>query len=452
MKHRFAFLLLTLCLLSPLYAEEGAEGLCMDIPETLYSYEVLSGQSRVLLKLRPFDKDGEKRKKKGSFRVVDLSTGKTCWEKDIDFSTDSVKALKQGILYVGYAFSSYQQCTCLFDAETGNQRYTIAATPVYIAAETDIMLAYDTKDNSKLTAYRISTGRKLWETDYGYQRDRLWEGSMLLDKNLLLTFASDTRLINLLTGGFTSYKLNRRAQGTSLFTAATTAHFCSNVMDDGRLLWLSDNKRLVCLDRDLKRIWQHNYDKNPPSTSLLYNSGDTLYVLNGGFIYSKEGKKGEGRAFYAAYNPQNGHQLFCDLLPEAWNKKEWGEVLQFATEPLYTNHRNPQQMTLLWGGGHAWPLVDAKGNVVLADAMLTPMATFTRNQVYHKVASYRHYAIMASLDGTECCIVDNTSMIVGRLDAPQTWVLAGDYIVKKNNNQLIFIPFQTVLGKKNVKS
>ena len=141
MKHRFAFLLLTLCLLSPLYAEEGAEGLCMDIPETLYSYEVLSGQSRVLLKLRPFDKDGEKRKKKGSFRVVDLSTGKTCWEKDIDFSTDSVKALKQGVLYVGYAFSSYQQCTCLFDAETGNQRYTIAATPVYIAAETDIMSA-----------------------------------------------------------------------------------------------------------------------------------------------------------------------------------------------------------------------------------------------------------------------------------------------------------------------
>lgn len=264
-------------------------------------------------------------------QLINLTTMKPRWEKAFDNADFEYDISKHGIIV------NYGDKMCMMDREMPVKLWEIAMKPVYWSDSLDIVLGYPSFYSSKVCAYRLSTGEKLWEIKVSHDMMWGWNDVIVIDNTNLLVLADDLCFIDLTTGELKKLKAKTGitdtksiilqgllSLGAAMAGAALTggayvpatygigpnviSGLASNILQEDTLYYVSDRENLRCIDRHFNLVWNYELPSKQASSADLFMADSLLYMVNYGFGL-RGGGAGQvkcGRPFIASFDPKTG--------------------------------------------------------------------------------------------------------------------------------------------------
>lgn len=189
-------------------------------------------------------------------------------------------------------------------------------------------------DDKTLAGYDAPTGKELWRKVITDKTHNLWCNYLWLDSGKLYLLADSLVCLNLRTGHIKRRKFSAGAPKMNTISFKpellqnnptpaikleralsakvdrkfdTGLH--SNFAFKGDSLFIADADNLYCYDLELNPIWRTPLPKEMTSKSKIRLSGNKIYLLNFGFVFSNGNKRDRGIPFAAAYNIDDGKQI-----------------------------------------------------------------------------------------------------------------------------------------------
>lgn len=307
------------------------------------------------------------------------------WQRSLNLSLSKLYGVaKSGVLLSTTLKSTGKSLLTLADLHTGESLWTQYLYPVYINDSLDIVVGLDKVGGSKTYAYRLSSGKLLWDADIPMTKNVGWNDACMVDSTHLLVVGDDINEIDINTGDIKKVKAVtgiRDSKGmmalalTNVLSAAVTIGFqasyytyfynlnpylivglTSNVLQKGANLYISDRNSLYCLEKDgLLTRWKYDFqDKEASTAHLLFRDGKVL-MLNYGYGHSlMRGRVKCGKPFLASFDAQTGDM---DRMFPLYDKKhvmndgmltESGVFLAGANKAVYLSFADSAVISKDW--------------------------------------------------------------------------------------------------------
>lgn len=426
-----------------------AQKLSIPLPADFYQVGTSENSPYVLLTMRPIKKGYYTNK--GTYCVVDATTGQTLWTRELDYRLASVSLLTDKVLYTSGIKA------VLYDCRTGEKVGQEKILTTYIDVERDVWIGYRSEFNHKVKCLQLSTGKLLWEQEIPCRTGRAWWSLQRVGENHLLFVADNLCLLNLQTGELKVHEAktnipNVKANfavgalsalsfalggGTMATSNGRTGGLFSNVLNEEGRYYFSDRIHLACMDSTLNEIWRYDFPEKETAGARLVCKGDTLFMLNEGTgVFGNRVLK-VGKPFFAAFRKSTGEKLNLDYLPEEWDKEHWGKFLNFVSGHLFLRDASGEAFSPLYRPGNVYPLFTAWDDVALVNSRLDVLAAYPPEQVYVETARFGEDMLVSSLaDSSECFLLDKDGKVKSRIGLSRSEMLVkGDKIYTLGNGR-----------------
>ncbi|MBR0523707.1 MAG: PQQ-binding-like beta-propeller repeat protein [Prevotella sp.] len=276
-----------------------------------------------------------------SVSALDKNTKEIRWTVEKKGVITNARPTCHGILI------NHSNKTIMLDDKDGHERWSIKLYPTYMNDSLDIIMGYKTNatSDSKLKAYRLSTGQMIWETKVKHSVSWGWNDAQMLPDKRILVVADDINVINIQTGalqtydaktGFSDVKssiLMGLAMAAGAVAGAAIAGgvggyyyiptygqnvingLSSNILQMDSCYFIVDRNELRCFNSDMQMKWTYSYPTEKASASILYGEHNTVYMLNFGYgLRNGNNKVKHSKPFIASFNALTGEPFFFNTL------------------------------------------------------------------------------------------------------------------------------------------
>lgn len=402
-------------------------------------------------------------------KVASLKDGRGLWSRKY-YPNRYVSVCDEGVI-IGDAFN-----LVLYDFQTGKEIRKLTSRPLYFDYERNMMVGLRGMKNDKLCCSTLSTGENLWETKIDKSSGALWKVVESPDENTLIIQADYVGKIDLITGEMKSCPLKQSvfdrksfwlssstaeavvagqlfgAVGGMLLSAFTmtmlntqaTLHnidnFCSEVVKHDGRFFVSDSERLVCLDSDLNEVWQSILPKNTGSRAKLEIHGDTIEMVNVGYVESGNRRYKSGRPFRASFLAGTGESLYLYFFPEKWDKERFGKNLDFVTESVFVCDESGDNFSRLQFPREGAYVNAPDCSILHVDTDLNRIGSIDSDKVYYLVASLPDGHIVKSKGETPSFIrIGLDGKVIERYGSDHKGFIVNGHRLFKNKGDFLIV-------------
>lgn len=400
-------------------------------------------------------------------KVASLTDGQGIWSKRF-YPGRFVQICDQGVL-VEEAFGIK-----LFDFKTGNEIRTILHKPVYIDSKNDIMLGVKGGNCDKLSCFSLSTGEKIWESKIPKNKGLNWEyvsqpdsstiifradflgclnlrnGDMkmhplktaILDKKAILlgtgSFAAGSMLGSAIFGG-----LSGALAGIGSYAAAYRPYidnFCSETLTRDSSIYIADRENILCLTSEMEIRWQTPLPKGAGSRSHISFTGDTISMLNIGYL-TKDGKRYKsGKPFMASFDRRTGECFGWSFFPEKWDENEFGNYLNFVFAPIWVCDKTEKIFSRLEASKGYCYLRNIGGDLLAVDQDLMIANRVKASDVYEQIATVDNgYIICCNGNPVRFIHIDSQGKPIEEYEDGTTDIMLRDRDLIRKTDTSLFI-------------
>lgn len=321
-------------------------GECLNYSAWIEQMNVDSTGTFLIVQTRNFTKSGKDVKNKGAISVTSLPEKRMLWSKPMNYYAQQPD-------YVSQTLSVYSKGKSAFlDLETGNELWKDKFAPYLKCEQENLLIGYKSSSNGigkMLQGRDLSTGKVLWNREISHHYG--WNDSFMLNDSLYMIVSDGLHIVNINNGqgnslpmktGVDDYKAAAAMGALGILTGVlggvaivpygpnVLVEMVSNVVQEDSLFYVANHETLLCLDQDLKMKWGYPIPESAGYYSLLFTSGDSLYLFNSGAAYrdnlrghsasyANQQKVKMGKPFVACFHKKDGQNLYFDFLSE---KKE----------------------------------------------------------------------------------------------------------------------------------
>ncbi|MBD5265697.1 MAG: hypothetical protein HDS44_01870 [Bacteroides sp.] len=389
-------------------------------------------------------------------KVASLRDGQGLWSKKY-YPNRYVEVCDQGVI-IGDAFN-----LTLYDFQTGKEIRKLSSRPVYIDHGRNLIIGAKTDPikggYNKLVCNALSTGEKLWESKVPRNNGAEWRIVDILDDNTLIVQSDYVGKIDLTTGDLKSHPLKQSvfdkkafwssqevanavingaigggiagllgALGPNTSVSYDIGYFCSDVLKHNGHYFVSDRERLVCLDSDMNEVWQSMFPKDSGSHANLYVHGDTIEMINTGYVEANDRRYKSGRPFRAAFLAGTGESLYIYQFPEKWNETLFGKYLSFVTVPAFIYDEVIDSFSPLKFPLEGAYVITPERNVLHVDSDLNVLDSIDGDKVYYLVAELPDGQILKTNSSTPSFLrIGPDSKIMEKYDSDVRSIMVKGY-------------------------
>lgn len=458
------FLLNLLMLMSLTAVALAGDSVDVRIPDKCFDILVPDTASYVvfLADQKTSNKDGQMR-----LKVASLKDGRGLWSRKY-YPNRYVGVCDRGVI-VGDAFD-----LVLYDFQTGKEIRKLTSRPLYFDYGKDLIIGL--RGKGKLGCNLLSTGEKQWETKIGSNRGSRWKVVERPDENTLIIQSDYVGKINLVTGEIKScplkqsvfdrksYWLSEDAAESfltgsvfgavgglffgalslnSLDTQANSydiGNFCSDVVKHDGRFFVSDRERLVCLDSDMNEVWQSILPKNAGSHAKLDIHGDTIEMVNVGYVESGNRRYKSGRPFRASFLAGIGESLYLYFFPEKWDEERFGKNLNFVTATVFVSDDSGENFSRLQFPREGAYVAAHGGSILHVDTDLNLIDSIDSDKVCYLVASLPDGHIVKSKGETPSFIrIGLDGKVIERYGSDHKGFIVNGHRLFKNKGDVLIV-------------
>lgn len=459
----------------------------------------------------------------GEMGLYDFDSRSMLWSRGFDYRLRSVPVGAQGyerrlvssagdsrLTSHGVLMTDGRKYTMLDSGDGQTVRWTARIFPVAVVDSLDLMLGYASGSSSKLRAVRLSTGEQLWERKVPHATNWGWDDCQTVNDTMMLVVADDVNFINPLTGSVrvcearTGYirtgnmLLKGLVAGLAggvvcgltggaycgyvpYVNADVMSHTCSNVYRRGQRYYVSDRRRLRCLDASARELWSYEFPPKTVGAAEITGRGDTITMLNYGFALAGGTlMKSCGRPFMASFRADTGEPLgitwlsmdkdmvegsaltrdgaflmFNDGLAfqqpadsvvhiRPWNVEAYGEQVDMPNDTLYTFRQNDERLTPLHYDDNRCIVVTAKGKLLVVDRQLQITDDYLARNVYRQRCRVDDVVVVSAEDdrgNSDFWLVHADGRAIAHVDVPvQSMYLQGQTLYVLSGTGLWRLP------------
>lgn len=384
---------------------------------------------------------------KSTVAAFNQETKRVEWMVDMKKSVQHTWPTKYGI------FISMGNKITLLSLEDGHELWTTKIHPVYFHESADVILGYKSLDtgSSKILAFRMSTGEKLWEGKLPRTVSWGWNDVHELPGDRILVVADNINVIHLQTGhiesfeaktGFNDIKTTLLGALASIAVGVTGAAISrgstfytpvmygpnvvnglsSNIYQQNSCFFIADRNSLRCFNADMQLKWQFPYPTGKASSSILFGSDNTVNMLNFGYgLRNGRQKVKHSRPFIASLNAQTGEPIFFnplkmkkDIVEDAF-VTPWDACFLFNDGVAYQPDINDSIVNIT-----GW---DTKTHGDIIRAVRDTVYVFNDKTLYFNPVAFdgTHFPILTEKSGM--IVIDKDTNITDQYDETQLYTV-----------------------------
>lgn len=321
--------------------------------ERIYHSYIDTISKSITVQLRGLSNNG-KWMNKGKVIFYDLNTKKVRWSKNIDYQKNSLQQFGSTIIFT-VGNKSYR-----LNNENGEKLWMSRNDIYFIDTVAGIGVGYKFESikgryDNLLEGIDLETGKTKWKRELNEEYG--WNDVIKLTDSVWMIVAAGLHTVNIYDGTGWSYKTvtgdkyyNETAAAsaagvvlgvfTGVFMISTGNYILrdvvSNVYSDSADFYFASREKLSRINKDNgKAIWSYPFSAKLPSKSFLFANENQLFMINYGYAFKGIGLSSYGVSydgynrmelrqwkspvnygtpFFAAFNKENGEQIFCTTL------------------------------------------------------------------------------------------------------------------------------------------
>ena len=312
------------------------------------------------------------------------------------------------------AHHDFTKPTRLVNPETNKKIYSKAITPFFIDSEKDILIG--TASDYTVYAYRLSTGKWLWECKIEKSELEVVNNVIRVDEDHIVFTTKELNYLDINSGKIASLASalatsNNNSTGGALGAMfgllGTIADVCltsgnmvetqSGFVKDKDNLFLADQSHIFCFDTQLRNRWYNTFEDTKAGHSKFCFEGDTIILINEAYglhfrpmygnVHPEIVEKNIGVPFIAKFSREDGKLLSKDVFPNKWDKNVFGKTLNFITEPLFLLNKTDRQFSRLKLGNNEYVLNGSNGRILVIDNKMNVLRYYEKENVFTRETS-----------------------------------------------------------------
>lgn len=285
---------------------------------------------------------------KGKLLMFDLLMTDIVWQKNINYSQESVQKLGD---FISLKSNNSNQ---ILNSYSGELMYINDKDYIFVNDRLQIGLTYPQSNSSKLEAFSLLDNTKLWERNI--DRTFGWNDAFLFNDSTLMISASGLHQVDMRSGKGWDYtalsgKTNIEQQiivgvGIMAIGIFTGVYFpemivptlnwnmVSNVLQEDNYFYQAYSDKIVKLNSKGKVIWETDLPNRATSKSDIFIQNDQLMMINSGYAFREDEVVNQGTPFLAKFDIKSGKQLFYKELTD--ERKSFIADFYIDNEILFT--------------------------------------------------------------------------------------------------------------------
>lgn len=294
----------------------------------------------------------------GEIRLYKVEDMSLVWKYSFNYSTDGAMMTGKGLLATINVPKISKKLANFIDFNAGDIVWCNDMTPVYKNDSLDLVLGFSDQTNQKIEAYKMSSGTKLWTSDLSCNVTGDLMSFLPWGRDKLIVISDRLYMVDLNTGNLlkkkiTSHRLNVGAT-VGMFAGATLGALLgaaigrwmdtpgigmplniwsfpfssaymlptydfyyiptskvnygliSNIVTDGKYLYLSDNQKLYCINEKLEEKWSCELPPKAGSMAVLKLIDGKLHLYNLGIAVMQNSIVSYRRPSVAEFDTETG--------------------------------------------------------------------------------------------------------------------------------------------------
>ena len=446
-------------------------------PEKIYHSYVDTIAKTITVQLRGMRNNGTW-VPRGQLLYYDLTTGRVRWSKNIAYPYN----LQQfgSVILEGRIRLNIENGRNLWRAESGSIRFVDPVANVGVGYSMD----YDGTPINPLKGIDLETGKTIWQREISWEYN--WNSVFKINDSEWIIAAAGLHAINIHNGAGWSYHAvtgERRlralppARVTGVFsnlfagtfmirtspnpTSPTlTWNIASNVYSDSTSYYFASKEKIARINRDNGEvIWVNQFPDGVPSKSFLFANNSRVFMLNYGYASMDFRPINYGTPFFAAYDKENGEQIFfstinvtrnpildfkvienelllllfkdriikysgAQIVEKTIDNNELGELIGFINSRVYIDAENSYLANLPLFDIYKSFILTNKGKVLIVDEELDIVGEINTDQFY--LANRRIGDYLFVTKDNKTFILDADNKKVAEIDMELNPALIGD--------------------------
>jgi outer membrane protein assembly factor BamB len=266
----------------------------------------------------PFMDNGKKSNSTQNMTLFNLQTQQVQWTKPykLDYLTKNslIWLTAKGVLVSQSEGYMKKNSVSLLDYKDGNILWKKKAEMLSLEPLHEGLLIRTINSlllTSKLVYLDLKTGNQRWSSNIlSPISASLYQGGFnYVNDSLMYVIGDNILLIHLNDGRIQDYQAD-----TQSFWRGTTSR--SNLIFNDSCFYMSDRKKIFCLNKDLHEKWTCQLPNKSASLSYIYTDSAKVYMVNHGVGVDYK-LRAEGYPFVAAFDKKTGKQLFFTQMADA---------------------------------------------------------------------------------------------------------------------------------------
>lgn len=329
-------------------------------------------------------------------KVASLKDGRGLWSRKV-FPRHRLIPCNGGLIYE----DTYEYV--LLDYETGSSR-KIEGTPLLVDDKAGIIISAKGVDKKKLTAYSMKDLRPIWDAQINYKNNIPMVHYYQPDSSYVIASGSILTKIDMSNGPLKTVPIKEIFLNNNKFdlTAFDLSNiffgplgafvylvlegtevskgYGANVLTNDSCIFVSDRETLRCFDMNLNEKWKSLLPRNVSSLARMIVEGDTLRMINFGFVACKPYRYRVGQPFMAEFNIKTGEYYSLRFFPKKFDKKRFGDYLSFLSVDFFVCEDGKYSLVSLPADCACIYTPDHK--VLFLDEELNVKAEFNEDKIY----------------------------------------------------------------------
>lgn len=269
---------------------------------------------------------------KGILLNYNLDKKETLWEKPVNLNKEKIN------LIPGLAIAKGAKESTALNPADGAPSWQTTTDFFFTDTEAGIGIGFPQKRftvSNELNGINLSDGKVLWSRKFNHQFGI--NSVTPLNKETVLIVTDKMYAINLKDNSGWDYQINT---GTTSFPETVNLKIDDkyiedvdyNFLQDGKMvcglvsdplildnkIYIASEDQVTCLSEDGKVLWKTALPEKLTSRLRIFADQGILYVINTGYAYYDGKKIQYGTPFIAAFNQENGKQIYQTNLEKGY--------------------------------------------------------------------------------------------------------------------------------------
>ena len=371
----------------------------------------------------------------GKIVYYDLDNKLVKWSKNMSYSTSNVVQFGSTIIFSKISsviFSRTNYRSYRLNNEDGKDLWTAKSNFFFVDPIANIGMGYKNSDSNELEGIDLKTGKTIWKRELN--KEYGWNGVFPIKDSEWMVVAAGLHKINIHNGlGWSYHTITGKHRFLDEIRDVN-----SNVYSDSTSYYFASKEKIARINRDNGEvIWVNQFPDGVPSKSFLFANNSRVFMLNYGDASMDFRPINYGTPFFAAYDKENGEQIFFSTINVTRNpildfKVIENELLLLLFKDRIIKYSGAQIVEKTIDNNELGELIGFINSRVYIDAENSYLANLPLFDIYKSFILTNRGKVL---------IVDEELDIVGEINTDQFYLAnrrIGDYLfVTKDNKTFI---------------